>query len=70
MIKIKFTIVQVDFPHFDAGVREFQCSSFKEFLAWKEEEEEMNNVFYAQTTGRKVLNDTTNIDEIGTMQSI
>lgn len=30
----------------------------------------MNNVFYAQTTGRKVLNDTTNIDEIGTMQSI
>ena len=57
------------FHQFDAGVREFQCSSFKEFLAWKEEEE-MNNVFYAQTTGRKVLNDTTNIDEIGTMQSI
>ena len=24
-----------------------------------------NNVFYAQTTGRKVLNDCTNIDEIG-----
>ena len=47
-------------------MREFQCSSFKEFLAWKEEEEEANNVFYAQTTGRKVLNDTTNIDEIGT----
>lgn len=46
-------------------MREFQCSSFKEFLAWKEEEE-TNNVFYAQTTGRKVLHDTTNIDELGT----
>ena len=47
------------------GVREFECSSFKEFLTWKEKEEEKNNVFYAQTTGRKALDDCTNIGEIG-----
>ena len=46
-------------------MREFECSSFKEFLAWKEEEEEKNNVFYAQSTGRKALNDCTNIGQIG-----
>lgn len=50
-----------------AGIREFECSSFTEFVAWKEEEEEKNNVYYAQTTGRKALNDSTNIGEIGTM---
>ena len=54
--------------HANTGVRVFESSSFKEFLAWKEEEEEKNNVFYAQTTGRKTLNDCTNVGEIGTVQ--
>ena len=49
------------------AIREFECSSFTEFLAWKEEEEE-KNVYYAHTTGRKVLNDSTNIGEIGTTE--
>lgn len=35
------------------------------FLALKEEEEERNNVFYAQTTGRKVLSDSTYFENIG-----
>ena len=51
-------------------MREFECSSFKEFLTWKEEEEEKNNVFYAQSTGRKVLDDCTNIGEIGMNYSV
>ena len=51
-----------------AGIREFDCSSFTEFLVWKEKEEEKNNIYYAQTTGRKVLNDSTNIGEIGTTE--
>lgn len=46
-------------------MREFECTSFKEFLAWKEKEEEKNNVFYAQSTGRKALNNCTNIGQIG-----
>ena len=40
----------------NAGVREFECQSFKEFLAWKEKEED-NNMFYVQSTGRKPLNE-------------
>ena len=51
-----------------AGIREFECSSFTEFLAWKEEEEEKNNIYYAQTMGRKALSDNTNIGEIGTTE--
>ena len=45
-------------------VKEFECSSLKKFLAWKEEEEEIK-VFYAHSTGRKALNDCTNTGEIG-----
>ena len=28
------------------GVREFECSSFKEFLTWKEEEEEKKKILF------------------------
>ncbi len=46
------------------GLREFECQSFQEFLTWKEKEEEDNNTFYAQSTGKKPFNDSTN-DETG-----
>ena len=36
------------------GLREFECQSFKEFLKWKEKEEEDNNTFYAQSTGKTI----------------
>ncbi len=42
------------------GIREFECTSFKEFQAWKEKEEEHSNTFYAQSTGKKPLRDNTN----------
>ncbi len=42
------------------GIREFECTSFKEFQAWKEKEEEHSNTFYAQCIGKKPLRDNTN----------
>lgn len=41
------------------GLREFECQSFEEFLTWKEKEEEDNNTFYAQSTGKKPCNGST-----------
>ena len=35
------------------GLRKFECQSFKEFLKWKEKEEEDNNTFYAPSTWKK-----------------
>ena len=43
------------------GLREFECQSF---LTWKEKDEEDNDTFYAQSTGKKPFNDSTN-DETG-----
>lgn len=40
------------------------CQSFKEFMVWKEKEED-SNTFYTQTTGRKPLSDCTNSEDIG-----
>ena len=40
--------------------KEFECQSFKEFLKWKEKEEEDNNTFYAQSTGKKPFTDINN----------
>ena len=45
-------------------MREFECQSFHQFLAWKEKDEEDNDTFYAQSTGKKPFNDSTN-DETG-----
>lgn len=45
-------------------MREFECQSFQEFMTWKEKEEEDNNTFYAQTTGKKPLNES---EEIGSI---
>ena len=39
-------------------------------MSWKEEEEEKKKFFYAQSTGRKVLDDCTNISEIGMNYSV
>ena len=44
------------------GLREFECQSFQEFLTWKEKQEEDSNTFYAQSTGKKPFNDSTNGD--------
>ena len=43
------------------GLRDFECQSFKEFLKWKEKEEEDNNTFYAQSTGKKPFTDINKI---------
>ena len=43
-------------------LREFECQSFHQFLAWKEKDED--DTFYAQSTGEKPFNDSTN-DETG-----
>ena len=45
-------------------MREFECQSFHQFLAWKEKDEEDNDTFYVQSTGKKPFNDSTN-DETG-----
>ena len=39
------------------GLREFECQSFKEFLKWKEKEEEDNN---APSTWKKPFTDINN----------
>ena len=44
-------------------LREFECQSFHQFLTWKEKDED-NDTFYAQSTGKKPFNDSTN-DETG-----
>ena len=42
-------------------LKEFEFQSFHELLTWKKEEED-NNVFYAQSTGKKSFNDSTNAE--------
>ena len=40
-------------------LREFECQSFHQFLAWKEKDEEDNDTFYAQSTENDSTNDET-----------
>ena len=43
-------------------MREFECSSYTDFLIWKENEEEMSNTYYVQCIGKRAFNDSGNED--------
>ena len=52
------------------GLREFECQSFKEFLKWKEKEEEDNNTFYAPSTWKKPFTDINTGSHSGTSHKL